>query len=192
MPVIVVKGARALQKEIKKGEEKTKRALFTAMRVEGFTLMKQLRKEIRKGSPGGKAFKPLQTISSPRKRPPLRRLATIVHYRVTKKSHPPEVEVGFIGMRGMPLSKSWTRITKQQQAGFSIKIPKWQREQLARSGAAYSKRSKRRKYYFLKKSTRQFKIPARPIIKPFWKKYEPVSAKRIGENWLKKLRGERI
>ena len=193
MPVIIVKGVKALQRKIDHHEQNSKKSLLTAMKREGFLLMKELRKEIRKGAPGGKTFKPLRQISmGPRKRPPLRSLAKIVHYKTTRWQHPPEVEVGFVGMRGMPLSKSWARIVRRQQKGFTDPIYKWKREQLARTAKDYGPRSKKRKFYFLRKTTRFFKTPARPIIDPFWRKWEPISAKRIPENWVKKMRGERI
>lgn len=192
-------------KEMEKwGEEKSKqlqKSMNIALRREGFLLAKELKKDIRKGtSPplssmarrfGGKfpARKPFTRLHSTKKGGggiiPIR-------YNPIQKGEQLGVEIGMVDTRKEKMSKSWKRIFQRQQEGFSQTITKRQRRYLARLGRGIKKSSKFRKHFFLKKNTTSFRTPARPVIDPFWEKWERESMQRLSDNFHKKMAGERI
>ena len=180
--------AQAIKRSLDKAREQENRHLFTAMRVTGFRLRKVLQNEIRQGAPGGQPFAPRREITFGRRtRPPLQRLAIAVRYWARR--NPDEVHIGFSGAR---LSKSWKRIAKMQQEGFTRDIDPDRRRQLARKGGKMGKRSKYRRFYFLKKSTKRFKTPARPIIAPFWAKHQNTAWRMVRTFYRRKVEGRRI
>lgn len=183
-----VKSANAIRRSLLTAAKKENNYLFTAMRVTGFRLRKVLQNEIRAGAPGGQQFAPLREITfGNRRKVPLNRLAVAVRYWT--KRNPDEVHVGFSGAR---LSKSWKRIAKIQQEGFTRQVDKEKRLFTVRRGAKMGKRSKYRKFYFLRKSTKRFKTPARPIIAPFWRKHQNTAWRMIRTNYRRKIEGRRI
>jgi len=187
-----VKGFKHLQRNLKAESKRQKKALDTAVRVEGFRLSKLLKKEIRSGSPGGRKFAPLSFIARKRmhrgRNAPLRRLAIALRYHILKRD-PLQIEVGWAGPR---VSKRWKFLAQALQEGFTGTMSEATRESLAETGARLGKRSKNRRYFFLKKSTRRFKTPARPIMEPFWRAYRDDARRNITSNFRRKMRGERI
>jgi hypothetical protein len=148
-----------------------------------------LQKEVREGAPGGKRFSPLSMIQRKRARrtKPLRTLANAVRYHIYKQD-PIEMRIGWTGPH---VSKSWKRIAEKHQKGFEVQVTKRQRRFLARYGGEL-KRSKYKPFFFVKKETKTFKVPARPIMEPFWARWENQSKRRITRNFQKKLKGELI
>jgi len=190
----ILRGFKALDRILKTESQRQEKLLETAVKVEGYRLMRQLKKEIREGSPGGSKFKDLTYLSRAwggkgrlRTNKPLRRLALAVRYLVQKA--PFSMQIGWVGSR---TSKSWQRIAIRQQEGFESPVSEARRAYFARIGGGMGKRSQAKKYLFLRKSTTQFKTPARPIMDPFWRAERRRAFSNIRENYLRKLKGERI
>jgi len=208
---LIHKNAKELERWASKEANRVRKAHQTAAKVEGFRLMNKMILEVKAGAPGGQPFQPLTAIarktsgaSVSRGRVPARKRFTKL-YSTQKASRylkgiPPiryktkilgkttRVSIGFVGN----LSKSWIRIMQKQQEGFSIPATKSKRRLLASIGAAMSKRSKYRKYFFIKKSTTRFRIPASPIIDPFWRANKAQARINIIRNFERKMAGERI
>jgi hypothetical protein len=188
---VQIKGAAALAKALNAASQEENKALETAIRVSGYRLRKTLQQEIRSGAPGGQRFAPLSLMARKRgksaKRSPLRRLATAVRYHVTRD--PFSMAVGWVGPR---VSKSWKRIAEEHQKGFTIPVTDPMREYLAQRGARLGKRSRFRRVFFLRASTREFQVPARPILDPFWERHREAVWRQIRRDYRRKLRGERI
>lgn len=193
---LVTKEFKKFMRGLDAADKKRIKTAEIATRVEGYRLMNLLKKEIRQGAPGGKKFAPLSYLArrwggSPRSmRPdkPLARMAIAVRYFVPSKS-PFTMEIGFVGPK---ISKSWKRLAKKQQKGFTAEMKPERRRYFIRAGAALSKRVKTRKYMFLRKTTTRFRTPARPIIEPFWASQEARAMQNIKANFARKWRGERI
>ena len=189
-----IRGLKKLDKVLKTESRRQEKLLETAVKVEGFRLMRQLKKEIREGSPGGRKFKGLTFLSRAwggkgRLRPdkPLRALAIAVRYLVNYR--PFSMQIGWVGPR---VSKSWKRIAEHQQEGFTRPVTKSRRAYFLSTGKALGKRSMAKKYMFLRKGTTRFETPARPIMDPFWRAERRRAFLNIRENYIKKLKGERI
>ena len=190
------KGFTRLEKALRAETMRQEKALKTSVKVEGFRLMRLLKKQIREGAPGGRKFHPLTFLSrswggtSKRLRPnkPLRRLAIAVRYWV-KDFKPFDMRIGWTGPK---TSKSWKRIAAKQQQGFSHTMPEIRREGFRLKGARMSRRSVARKYMFIRKSTKRFKTPARPILDPFWQAEEHRAWRNIQRNFRLKMKGQRI
>lgn len=191
---VTTKGFANLERILKTESARQEKALNTAVKVEGYRLMRLLKKQIRAGAPGGQKFPDLTYLSrvwtggsrlGPNK--PLKRLAVAVRYFV--QNLPFEFRVGWTGPK---VSKSWKRIAKLQQEGFIRPVTQSLRKSFARSGSAMPIRSKAKIYMFLRKSTKTFKTPARPIIDPFWRSEKGRAWRNIRRNYQLKLQGRRI
>ena len=205
----IVDGVDRAVAGFKKAQADALKAENTAVRVEGFRLMRLLRAEIRKGAPGGHRFAPLSMIrrtlgASGRLRGnnPLARLSRAIGYEVAGQS-PFALKIGFVGPAA---STTWRKIAEAQQAGFSTSADATYfrrrnetiREFLAQQGARIDKsmfggkKSRRRNVFFLRKTTQSLRTPARPIIDPFWDAHEKTARANIRSNFIRKMRGERI
>lgn len=208
----VLKGTKKLRRDLVKEAAKDERALNTAMKVEGFALMKSMRREIRHGAPGGRRFAPISRIAArsraqrlkgtseikkfgavgttaAAKKRPLRRLANMVRYSVRRKRRF-EVAVGFPEDK---LSKSWVRIARFQQEGGTFPLSEELRRHIRAVGIILKKRRDPAwKYFFLQKSTRRFRVPSRPIVDPFWRKHGHDAWVNIRRNFRRKVAGQRI
>ena len=144
-------------------------------------------------------------------RTPLRRLALGIRYHIM--SHKPfTMAIGWVGpqsasdarmgivrdpfgrgiMEGDHVSKSWRRIAYFQLEGFTRPISDDLRRYIVRRGAILGTVEGGNTPFFLKKSTRQFRTPARPIIDPFWKAHQNKAKHNISRNFKRKLKGQRI
>ncbi len=181
-------GLAHLQKQLKADRKNEIKALETAIRVEGFRLRKLLKQEIRAGDPGGRQFAPLSMIARRLNRTskPLRKLANSVKYQVNKT--PFSLALGWPGNAG----KTWRRIALAQQEGYEFSPSPGKVRFFRWAGSKLSKRSKYRKYFFLRKDTKTLEVPARPIIEPFWAAHENSAWHHIRDNYRRKLAGERI
>lgn len=199
-----IAGAKKLAEALRAVSREENKALNTAIRVTGYRKMRKLQKEIEAGAPGGRPFAPLTLMARKRggrtSRKPLRSLAVAVKYRVKKE--PFTFTFGFVGpdrrdIKGDArekdrISKSWKHLAEIHQKGFSrTPMPKY-RGYLAGYGGRLSKRSKFRRVFFLRKETRQFHTPARPIVDPFWAAHKRDVFASIRRDYRRKLRGERI
>jgi hypothetical protein len=193
---VVTKGFTQLERNLKAESVRQEKALNTAVKVEGFRLMRLLKKQIRDGAPGGQKFNPLTFLArrwgskGNRLRPnkPLRRLAIAIRYFI-KDFRPLDMRIGWVGPR---TSKSWKRIAKLQQEGFTRPVAEKRRKSFAALAAAMSEKSPARPYMFLKKSTKMLTTPARPILDPFWRTEKQRAWRNIQRNYRLKMKGQRI
>ncbi len=186
-----IKGFDKVRKGLKAADKKVDKAFHTAVKVEGFSLKNLLQKEIRQGNPGGKVFSPLSYIAKRLwgKRPnrnPLARLATGVRYQISKS--PFKMLIGFVG-KGQ---RGWRKLAQMHQEGFTRSVSEKQQRLIVGKGARLGKVSGGETPFFLRKTTKFFKTPARPIINPFWQAHENRANNNIKSNFKKKLRGLRI
>lgn len=188
-----VTGAETYVRVLAREKKKQKKAMYTALRVEGFRLAMKLKKEIRAGAPGGHRLKKLSFLARLRKsgrlKPdkPLVGLAAALRYKA--KYSPMEFRFGW----DVPgVSDSWRYIAKSAARGYSFDISPARRVMLARKGAALGKRSSARPYHFLKKSTTSAQVPPREIMAPFWSDNYMDAKRNIRKNFRRKMRGERI
>jgi len=189
---MTTRGFKNLDRVLKVESKRQKKALDTSVRVEGFRLMRLLKAEIRKGKPGGREFAPLSFIARRwghrGRNSPLRRLAIAVRYFVAARD-PLELQIGWVGPR---VSERWRYFAKILQEGFERPVSEAQRKAMARSGGKMSGRSRNRQYFFLRRETKTFKTPPRPIMEPFWVAYRNETRRNITDNFRRKMRGERI
>ncbi len=198
-----------LEREGKKKIEIIRKATETALKREGFLLAADLRKDIKAGRSGSQSFDSLAMMAQRRgmrlmRRKPYTKLESTekaggaskgiipIRYNPVTKGDKFAVEVGMVDTRQEKISKSWIRIFEKQQEGFTQTVTQKQRKWLATMGGELPKRSKLRKYYFLRKTTTTLRTPGRPVIDPFYERWRVMSPKRIEENIERKLRGERI
>ena len=107
-------------------------------------------------------------------------------------------------------SKKWRRLAESHQKGFTRTITETQRRYIAHQGARLlgwertlgGKTSYKNKYtdnleatagntpFFLKKSTKTFTTPARPIIAPFWQAHQQSIRRNIASNFKRKMAGQ--
>lgn len=191
-------GARRTIRYIESEIARKNKALETAVRVTAFNLRKQMQEEIRAGAPGGRRAAPLSHIArrlhgrSPNRKP-LKALANQVRYDVIDQQ-PFTMAVGFVSpSRGSyTLSKSWKRIAETQQEGFEKNIPSRLRAWIIEKGAALGTAEGQTTPFFLKRTTRTFKTPARPVVDPFWQAHRNEARREIKNNFKRKMLGERI
>ena len=209
----ILSNADKTVKDLKRIQVDLLKAENTAVRVEGFRLMKQLRQEIRQGAPGGKRFAALSQIRRTmgsvyrghfrlRGNNPLFRLARAIGYEVNDGT-PFSLTIGFVGKAS---SRSWRMLALKHQQGFSesADAPYFRyhnisiRDYLVQEGSRVDrarfggKKTRRRNVFFLRKSTQMLRTPARPIIDPFWAAHRAEAARNIRQNFIRKMKGERI
>jgi hypothetical protein len=202
---VIVNGAQTLTRHIATEHQRHDKALNTAVKVRGYALMRMLKKEIRAGAPGGKRFAPLREISRANRGRgrnlgrgvagglrhrdrALDYLAYGIGYQVAEKN-PFTMAIGFVGPNA---SATWRRIAKMQQEGFTGEMAEIFRHYYRVRGARMGRRSAARKFFFLRKSTRRFTTPARPIVEPFIAAHRAAALRAIRADYIRKLRGERI
>lgn len=180
-----------------KDAERARKASITAAKVEGYRLSKEMKAEIRSGSPGGSAMSPLSVIRTGKLtggRKPLSRLAITPRYATINQSGESKTMVGFLSTK---LSKKWIQIANMHQDGFftsadaPTRVGSTYRKMFARIGGLIKNKAVAR-YYFLKKETKVIKTPARLVIVPFWRQHRTEAAININANFERKMRGERI
>lgn len=191
-----IKGFDRLLRNIDRGEEKVEMSWQAALRAEAYQLRGVMRKEIRVGAPGGRRFQPLTFLSRGlgirtsrrfRKDRPLIGLANAVTYDVQKHGGF-EVRVGFT-RRTFP---HFRHRAKQHQAGFVREITRAQRRFIINQGARRGTIEGGNTPFFLRRNTKRFVTPARPIVDPFWKAHRDEAMRNIRQNFVRKMRGERI
>ena len=98
---------------------------------------------------------------------------------------------------GNQLSRSWTSIAENVQDGGQVDVGEKTRLRglIIWFGGLYAKHKKYprlRKFFFLRKTTTKFTLPARPIVPPFWRTHRADADRNIVSNFNKKMRGDRI
>jgi hypothetical protein len=173
--------------------------MLTAVKVEGFRLRNEMKKEINEGAPGGRKFKALtylarglniRTSRKIRMDRPLIRLANAVFYEVRSQTlNDFESAVGFKSKRTIPFLR---RMAKLHQEGFQRPIKPALRRLIIKEGGRRGKIEGENTPFFIKKTTKAFRTPARPIIDPFWDKHRTEALVNIRNNFRQKMRGKRI
>lgn len=204
---LIIRDLAEFRRSLVDADKKVQKAALISARVEAYRLRTVLKDELRAGAPGGRIMPPLRVITtSGRKRKPLARLAKAVRYWQGGSDDRKIISVGFNDgtvaalsgriSKGNQLSRSWVRIVTSQQEGFSVdpdaptSIGSSIRRLWRRIGSNAPK--KVRKFYFLRKSTTSLRVPARPIIDPFWQRHQVEAGRNIVANFNRKLSGERI
>lgn len=187
----------SIKSTMKREESRVRKASITAAKIEGYRLARELKGEMRASVPGGKKLHPLSVIRSGRLsggRKPLSRMAITPRYATVTQGNTSKTMIGFLKIK---LSKRWIQLADKHQDGFQVgadsptPIGSTYRKMFARIGASI-KNKKIAKYYFLRKSTKVLKTPARMIIVPFWKSHQTEAARNIKWNFERKMLGQRI
>jgi len=197
---VTMKGMTHLQKALKAESVREKKALEVAIRREGYLLREKLQQEIKAGAPGGRKFAPLSFIARWktkrfRKSGPLGRLGgRWIRYHVTRE--PFEMRIGWVQPHATAFIKDMAR---KHQRGFTSAITPKMRRAIIRRGIERKAKEEDisadmgvAKFHFLRKSTRRFRTPARPILDPFWQRYQDDAWRHIRTNFRRKLRGKHI
>jgi len=146
-------------------------------------------------------------------RKPLHRLAFGVRYHVQRQK-PYTLAIGWVGPqtaseatasrnstdnrlgRGIlgkdVSSKRWRSLAKSHQDGFTREITPGLRKWIVRKGAGLGVVEGADTPFFLRKRTKTFHTPSRPIITPFWAAHRHESIRNIDMNFKRKMSGERI
>ena len=195
---LVPRNLAELHRELKAFDSRRRPIAETAVKVELFRLRGELQKDLRAGQVAGTPFAPLRVVSRGTRtaKKPLSPLAVAVRYLVDKQGDKTVMSVGFTGPQS---SKSWRRIAHAVQEGHQIdpdgpRFGSTLRKLWAMIGSDYKKgRGKNiAKYFFLRKETTSLKLPARPIVEPFWSAHENEADRNIISNFNRKMLGERI
>ena len=187
-----VKGAKTFARNMTKERKRHGKALNVAIRSEGYHQWLMLKKEIRAGSPGGHRLRTLTYLArikgSGRLKPnkPMRRLAGAARYKV---SYGGDFEFRF-GWDTHGVSSTLKKIAKRSQEGYTINITPAMRRRFIRIAAKLGKRSKTRKYLFLRKSTVSAEVPAREMMEPYWAAHVNEARKNIKSKFRRRLKGE--
>lgn len=172
---VALAGVASTAKQLQKSQNDKVKALYTAIRVEGFRLARLMKQEIRTGAPGGKALTPLKEVTlkllKRRNKKPLTPFAAPITYRALRAGDSFTVEVGYLDMGRRPLSAGMLYLIKLHQAGGSVPMGR------ELSGG---------------KSGKRVTLPPRPIVQPFFDTHGRQAVQNIEANFLRKLKGERI
>lgn len=191
---MTVRGVRKLHRDIQAEKKRQHKALYWSVRESAAALRLQLKSEIRAGAPGGRRIEGLTRLAR-RKRDrkswlpdkPLARLANPIFYQI-RSQDPIQIAVGWTGQRG---SGGIRRIAERLQEGFTSPVSERRGRFFMHRGQEISDRSAFKKYFFLRKSTRQLTTPARPIIEPFWADEKAKAMADIRRRFRLKLMGRR-
>uniref|UniRef100_A0A6M3INV1 Tail protein n=1 Tax=viral metagenome TaxID=1070528 RepID=A0A6M3INV1_9ZZZZ len=184
-------------KAFEKDNNKRIKAGFDAVRVAGYYYVATLQEEIEAGSPGGKKFAPLSELAlrsrkaKNRLKPSLFRLFVPVRYTVKQTDKHLKMELGFTGPQ---VSAKWKKLVDQHQQGFTMPIDKYRRY-LTKIGSDVNMKHAiqgKKGVFTPRASTTSLRIPARPIINPFWSKHQSAAWKRIQKYFAMKMAGKRI
>lgn len=202
---VKIRGVRALLNDLDIHSKKGKKALETAIKVEGFRQLKRLRREVRAGTPAGKPYeKQLSAIARRTKRGtlkrnqvPLYRLARLLRYNVVYSGGELKFHFGFVNTNKRNLSGTYKQLLIKHQAGVDV-LYTGSRTELGRRFARIGGRLKKKgdadaKFFFLRRTTgRTVNLPRRQIIDPFYERYRPEMIQNIRRNFRLKMAGKRI
>lgn len=182
---LTVQGVKEAKLELSNCDVRIEKATRKSVLVVAKEKTKKLKTQLKAGAIAGKKLTGLTAIGrhytsrkqnedgaigSVKFRPdkPLSRIAKYINYAENKKSLTGySVDGGFVQKKGRG-GNVYALLGKRLQAGYNIPVTKQSRKYFARVGGSLSKRSKFKKYFFLKKGTVMFTVPGRPVIDPFW------------------------
>lgn len=201
---------KRFERELQADQKRFSKAARDAVKVEGYRLYRELKKEIEAGTPGGQKFAPRSELS---KRfvgetlvksgstwgmlmNPLWKLAPQVRYNVKDTENNFSAEIGFTSPPKKPVSRAWIRIAEKHQEGFNASAQahtSWGEPigHLLKT-LGYQETSWSHGIYVPRKTTTSFHTPARPIIEPFIRAHQGEIFPNIRSNFERKMRGERI
>jgi len=199
---VTVKGVEKLRADLKAENKRQKKALETAIKVEAFRQLRELREQIKKGVPGGHPYAAqLSEIARRTKagrlrknQVPLYRLARLLRYHIGYDGGKLNISFGFVQRR---LGTSWKKLILKHTQGTDV-LYSGSRQALGRRLARIGGRLKKQndpdaKYFFLRRRTgNRIRLPKRPMIDPFWKANEDDARRNIAKNFRRKLAGQRI
>ncbi len=198
------------EREVRAEKEHIYKSAKDAVKVEGYRLYQELKKEIQEGSPGGQKFAPRSELS---KRfigeekqvsggnwaflmNPLWKIAPQVRYNVQDAGRDFTAEIGFTSPPKKPISRAWMRIAEKHQEGFNTSAEahtSWGETvgHLLKT-LGYTETSQSKGNYVPRKTTTTFHTPARPMVGPFWRAQQATTGINIKNNFARKMKGERI
>jgi hypothetical protein len=204
---MTTRGLNKLYRDLGAYTKRERKALNTAIKVEGFRRLRQLREDIKAGHPGGKPYAAeLSKIAGRTKtgrlrknQAPLYRLARLLRYRVEYRNGDLQFAFGFLSRGRGGLGGRYKGLIKKHQEGIDVLYSGSRRDlgrRLARIGGKLKKKGDPdAKYFFLRKSTRRrgsIPLPARPMVEPYEKSHQADIIRSIRRNFLLKLGGQRI
>ena len=83
-------------------------------------------------------------------------------------------------------------LVELHQEGFTRRITERQRRYIVAQGDRRGTIEGGRTPFFLRRTTKVFRTPARPIIGPFWLDVRDETIETIRKSFRRKMRGERI
>jgi len=208
---IAFKNIQKFKQDIRNYEKKVYRAASSAAKIEGFKLRELLQWEIITGTPGGQPFKPMRRISKLSRKyqaiygsrlwdrtkipaphfeaPALRALAIPVRYEA--KEYPEKIKIKVGILKDKTTSGSWRKIAYKQQEGFKVELTPLVRKAFATWPLKLAETGKPHGIYFPKSKT-HLNVPARPVIEPFWRKYQKIAYQNIKKNFEQKMAGKYV
>jgi hypothetical protein len=208
---VYVRGLKKLEKAMGAQTQKQKKALNTAIKVEGYRQLRQLRDDIRAGKPGGRPYPHMlseiarrtKTGRLKKNQVPLYRLARLLRYTADYSGGELEFEFGFVGTKYRALSTSWKTLVAKHEEGDTSVLRSGSRTQLGIEMARIGGRLKKRgdpdaKFFFLRKNAGRvggawtIRTPQRAMIDPHWRRHQNEARRNVENNFKRKMRGERI
>lgn len=205
MLTMTIKGVRQLNRDLGAETKRQKKALNTALRVEGYRRLRELRDEIRAGRPGGHPYAAALSKLAGRTKAgrlrknqaPLYRIARMLRYDIVYKNGDLSFSFGFMDRGRRPISSTYKQMLQKHQEGIDV-LYRGSRAELgirfARIGAKLKKKGDPdARYFFLRKTTgRKIDLPKRPVVNPFWEEKRGDAIASIRRNFRRKLMGEFI
>lgn len=208
---VAFKNIQKFKKEIRDYEKKVFRAASSAAKIEGFRLRELLQWDIIRGAPGDQPFRPMRRISQLSRKyqaiygsrlwdktkipspsfdaPALRALAIPIRYEA--KEYPEKIKVKVGILKNKATSNSWRKIAYKQQEGFKVELTALVRKAFATWPLKLAEGGKPHGIYFPKHKT-HLNVPARPVIEPFWRKYQRIAYRNIKKNFELKMAGKYV
>ena len=207
---MTVRGIEKLRKDLAIEGERNRKALDTAIKVEGYKRLRELRDDIKAGRSGGAAFAALSEIAKRtktgrmKKNPvPLYRIARMLRYNVRYTTGLTGIggisfSFGFISHGRRPIQSTYKQMLIKHDEGIDVLYSKDGRTALGRRLARIGGKLKKKgdpdaKYFFLRKTTgRRIKLPSRQLTEPYWSANRESALASIRRNFRLKMQGKRI
>jgi hypothetical protein len=200
-----IKGLRNLYNDLNIHTKKAQRALQTAIKVEGFRRLKELREAVRSGDPGGRPYahqlsriaRHTKSGALKKNQVPLYRLARLLRYNVEYRDGDIKFNFGFVTKTQASLSSSYKELLIKHQEGLDV-LYKGSRTELGKRFARIGGKLKKKgdpdaKFFFLRKTTgRTIHLPERDIINPYYDDKRADMLRNIRHNFRLKMAGNRI
>jgi hypothetical protein len=207
---MTVRGLTKLAKDLGIEDKKDIKALETAIKVEGFKRLRQLRDDVRHGRPGGHEYAAeLSKIAGRTKtgrlrknQAPLYRIARMLRYDVSYSRDLSgrggiQFSFGFLTHGRRPIPSTYKKMLIKHEEGLDV-LYRGSRTELGKRFARIGGKLKKKgdpdaKYFFLRKTTgRKIDLPSRRITEPYWDANRAEAMANIRRNYRLKRQGKRI